>query len=157
MSKCSCSPMALRNVRSFRMCGARHFSTPLSYGQEDLFPWDRDFYVVSRYLTQSSSRFLYLDISTGAYQVYRVFSGNAEMPGHLKRPRTSKLWWVPNEGLLDSGVSFLVSGSSAQDYVFIFLARVDWSKDGTLPKPDQSEFFPGLLTGTKAGIQYSQG
>lgn len=79
----------------------------------DLFPWARDFYVVSRYLTQSSSRFLYLDISTGAYQVYRVSSGNAEMPGHLKRPRTSELWWVPNEGLLDSGVSFLVSGSSA--------------------------------------------
>lgn len=142
MPKCSCSPLALRNACSFRACGARTFSTPLSYGQEDLFPWARDDSVVSRYVIQSSSRFLYLDFSIGTCQVHRVFSGNAEMPEHPKRPGTSKLWLVPNGVYLTQESLFWSLVAMPRPYLFIFLARVDWSKDGTLPKPDQSEFFP---------------
>ena len=133
---------ALRNVCSFRVCGVRNFSTSLSYGQEDLFPWARDYYVVCRYIIQSSSRFPYLDFSIGTYQVYRIFSGNEEMPEHLKRPRTSKLWLVPNGVYLTQESLFWSLVAMPRPYLFIFLARVDWSKVGTLPKPDQSEFFP---------------
>ena len=82
------------------------------------------------------------DFSIGTYQVYRVFSGNAEMPEHLKRPGTSKLWLVPNGIYLTQESLFWSLVAMPKPYLFIFLDRVDWSKDGILPKPDQSEFFP---------------
>lgn len=149
MPKCSCSPLSLRYVRSFRVCGVRNFSTSSSYGQEDLFPWARDYYVVCKYIIQSSSRFLYLDFNIGAYQVYRVFSGNEEMPEHLDRPRTSKLWLVPNGVYLTRESLFWCLVAMPRPYL-IFLARVDWSKVGTLPKPDQSEFFPRTFKWNKS-------
>lgn len=45
MSKGSCSPLALRNVHSFRMQAQEislHLSHTFSFVQENLFPWLRD-------------------------------------------------------------------------------------------------------------------
>lgn len=152
--------LALRNVDSFRMQAQEtslHLSHTFSLDQENLFPWPRDLCVVSRCITQSSSRFLHLEINLEAYQMHRVWAGNAEMPGHLQRCRTKALWWAPAEVYLTresffwSPVALPVPMSSCSWPRLVGPGMVLYRS-----LTDRSSF-SGLLTGTRAGIQYVQG
>lgn len=140
MSKCSCSSLALRDVHFLRMYGTRNSLAPFPHlllWPRESFSLSRDLCVVSRCITQSSSRFLHLEISTEGTQ---SFCRKYKMPGYKQRPKTSALWWAPKEGILDSRVSFLVSRSLAYA-LGLNLPGQGWLiQDGTLAKPDQSVF-----------------
>lgn len=125
-------PCLLWNVYPFRIQAQEvslHLSHTFSFSQENLFPWPRDLYVVSRCIIQSSFRFPHLEISTEGYQVHRVLAGNTEMPGHLERLRSSALWWAPNEVYLTQESLFRSLIPLPMPYVLIFLAKVDWFRN----------------------------
>lgn len=151
-------PCLLWNVYPFRIQAQEislHLSHTFSVSQENLFPWPRDLYVVSRFIIQSSFRFLHLEISTEGYQVHRVLAWNTEMPGHLERLRSSALWWAPNEVHLTQESLSQSLIPLPMPYVLIFLAKVDWSRNWS--EADYQSCFSGFLNETRAQIQYCQG
>lgn len=140
MWKCSCSPVALRNV----MHGTRNFSAPFPHFLLfSLLPCIQDLYVVSGCITQGPTRSLHLEVGTEVYQVHRVFCRkyrDAQAPGETEDQLTvmGTKW-----GSCLAQVSLFWSPTALPVLcVFIFLAKGCWFRDGSLPKPGQSEFLP---------------
>lgn len=157
LSKCLCSPLALRNGCSFRMHAQEislHLSHTFSCGQENPLPWAHDLVVVSRCITQSPTRFLHLEVSTDAYQVHRVF---------CRRYRDA---WAPGETQTQVTVMGTKWGSAwfrslffgLQETYLCFVSSPSWpgfAGSGIVLYPSLTT--QRILTEIRAGIQYSQG
>lgn len=113
LSKCSCSPLALRNGRCFRMHGTRNFSAPFPH----FLLWPRESFALGPRFRCGLQVFsprvppCFCTWRSAQKHIRHIgcFAGNTEMPRHLESPRTRSLWWAPNGSLPGSGVSLLVS------------------------------------------------